>query len=380
MKEKTLNLIFFCAYFLTIVSDIFNNVIFLESVLVIVDIVSIFLLVVVIFDKVIYRKVYTYKELIGLLILLVFIMYSAFKSDNRALLKLPFLLIAFKGIDFNNFIKKDFYFRIVLVGTLLFMYSLGLTNNGVLEIRNGFIRNSFGTGHPNEIAFYLTMICLDYYYIESLKEKAKMGKPILLSIAVCILIFLFMGSRTNILLISMLSIIFLLRNKIKIWLNNKIFINIISNLFLICLIVTLLLTYFYKSDNSIMSSLNKILSNRIFISNLYIDAYTGITLFGRNLNNTQLPLDNAYINLYLRYGIMLTIYISIIYYKSFKNMIAKKQNYILIFIMALFLIYGLSETPMYIPAKNPYIMLLLLAFIDNNKSLGEEKENENNNA
>lgn len=361
MKEKTSNTMFYFSYFLIILSDIFNNISFLHSLLDVIDILSILLLSSIILDKIV-RKKYTLRELLSSFFLLMIIIISIFISDNRALIKLPFLIIAFKGINFKSFIKKDITFRTILVSFLLVLYTLGFANSGIIEIRNGLIRNSFGTSHPNEFAFYLAMICIDYYYIESLKDRPRMAKPILVSVIVEIVLYLFTGSRTNIFLVGIISIVFIFREKIIACLKNRILVKIVINLFLICLILTLVLTYLYTSNSSFMIWLNDICSNRIFISKLYIDAYGGNKLFGVNMNDTNLPLDNAYINLYLRYGIILTIYFVIIYRKSIKNMIAN-QEYILVYIIEILLIYGLLETPMYIAAKNPYALLLIYGFV-----------------
>ena len=43
-------------------------------------------------------------------------------------------------------------------------------------------------------------------------------------------------------------------------------------------------------------------------------------------------------------------------YKAKLKKLIKNKEYVLVIVLAIFSIYGLSETPMYIPAKNPYIL------------------------
>lgn len=350
-----INLLFYIAYFLIIASDIFDNISIFKNVLIIVDIVSVLLLSIVILVK---RKID-----IKMFVFLILVFISAIISDDRSLVKLPFLLMAFNGIEFNEFIKKDFIFRIILVCILFLFNGLGITDNGILEIRNGFVRNSFGLGHPNSFAFYLTIISLDYYYIESKKNNPNILRPFLFSLLMIFFIFLFVGSRTNILIISLFSILFLARNKIT--LKSSSF---FSYAFGICMILSVILAYIYNPNNNVLSVLDNILSRRLYLSNYFLNNYN-ITLFGNKVITSKFyALDNAYINLFIRYGIVLSFYLIIMFKNASKKLI-KNKEYVLVIVLAIFSIYGLSETPMYIPAKNPYILLLSFSWISNRKNL-----------
>ena len=345
-----INTLFYIAYFLIIASDIFDNILIFKNLLIVVDIISILLLILVIVIK---RKIE-----IKMLIFLVLIGVSTIVSDDRSLLKLPFLLMAFNGIEFKDFIKKDLIFRVTLVGILFIFNFIGITNNGVLEVRNGFMRNSFGLGHPNSFAFYLTVICLDFYYIENQKEKSNIVKPLIISMCIVAFIFLFVGSRTNILIISLFSLLFLLERKIKIKIKNR---SIIPYIFAICMIISIAFAYGYNSNNEILNLIDKLLSRRLYLANYFVTKYD-ITLFGNNVITSQFyALDNAYINIFVRYGVTLAVYFVIMFRNTTKNLIEKKE-YVLAIILTIFAIYGISETPLYIPAKNPYILLLVFSW------------------
>ena len=171
-------------------------------------------------------------------------------------------------------------------------------------------------------------------------------------------IFLFVGSRTNILIISLFSLLFLLKNKIKIKIKNR---SIIPYIFAICMIISIAFAYGYNSNNEMLNLIDKLLSRRLYLSNYFVTKYD-ITLFGNKVITSQFyALDNAYINIFVRYGVALVVYFVIMFRNTTKNLIEKKE-YVLAIILTIFAIYGVSETPMYIPAKNPYILLLVFSW------------------
>lgn len=366
LKNISVSLLFYIAYFLIIMSDIFNSISAFENVLNIIDVISIGILMVVIISN---KKVG--KNEILLWSFLVIAAISALESNDRSLLKLPFLLLAFKNINFNKFINLDMFFRVILIIVLMLFNIAGITDNGILEVRGGFVRNSFGLGHPNSFAFYIVMICLDYFYINSIKEENSIIKPLLLVIFAITFIFFFVGSRTNIIILMLIYIVFLLKNKIRF--GEK---NIIIYSFGICMLVSILCAYLYDSNNNFFVSFDNILSRRLYLSNYFVNKYP-LTLFGNKVITGEFyALDNAYVNLFVRYGIVLSIYFIVMFKNTFKNLIKNKQ-YTLVLVLTIFSIYGISETPMYIPAKNPYILLLALSWVNNTKIIKEGKSKNN---
>ncbi len=366
LKNISVSILFYIAYFFIIMSDIFNSISAFENVLNIIDVISVGILMVVIISN---KKVGKNEILLWLFLIIVAI--SALKSNDRSLLKLPFLLLAFKNINFNKFIKLDMFFRLILITVLMLFNIAGITDNGILEVRDGFVRNSFGLGHPNSFAFYIVMICLDYFYINSIKKENSIIKPLLLVIIAIAFIFFFVGSRTNIIILILIYIVFLLKNKIKF--GEK---NIIIYSFGICMLGSILCAYLYDPNNSFFVSLDNILSRRLYLANYFVNKYP-LTLFGNKVvTGGFYALDNAYVNLFVRYGIVLSVYFIVMFRNTFKTLIKNKQ-YTLVLVLTIFSIYGISETPMYIPAKNPYILLLALSWVNNTKKIKEGK-NKNN--
>lgn len=347
--------IFYVSYFLMIFSDVFDNVSYLKNILNIFDILSVVLLFFILIKK-IYdeKKSFLLDNNLTIIFGLVSIVVSIV-SKNFSLLKLSFLILTFSCIDFDDFIKKDFILRGSLVISIMTMYFLNLVDIGIVEYRNGLMRNAFGMGHPNSFAFYLSILCLDLHYIYFMNHKKISVKPFIFSIILMGFNYLFVGARTNLILIIMIDFVFVLIRYIEV---PTIMAKIMQHSFLIVSLVSIILGYLYV-DNKIWNILNSLLSNRLYLSKMFL-MNLPITLFGNYIPlDSFFVLDSAYINIFLRYGICITIVFTLMFSNTFSKLFSEKKE-ILCFVLVCLLIYGFSESPIYIPAKNPYILLLAL--------------------
>lgn len=356
---KSINKLFYISYALVVISDIFNSVPALHNILNVLDVSIIFFLIFIYAQKVISKKTYPTKYQFLLLSFSVFVAISAFLSDNRALLKLPFLLLAGYEINFTKLIKTDFAVRTVSLLSIVFLSTIGFANQTTFDIRSdGFIRNSFGMDHPNTFAFCLAILCADYFYLSSIKHKKISFTPIIFAISTIIFNLLYIDSRTSIFITALLTISYVLHKKIKFKLRA--IKPLIKNFFIICLGLSVFATLWYNSLNPTAEALDLLFSRRLFISQMHLNA-TGISIFGTPLTEIELgitsSLDNAYINLVIRYGLVVAAYFAVLYHMSFYRLIKNESTLLTLFSIT-FLVYGLSETPMYVPGKNPYILLL----------------------
>lgn len=348
-KKQILTLIFYVAYFFIIISDMFSQIKVISDYLNYFDYIALFLLIVVF---IIQNKNYHTKSLIYSVMLLIIGIITFIYSKDKTILKLIMLLITFKEIDFDKFIKTDCFLKIGLLLFVVLAFFLGFTNN-ILVYREGILRNAFGFSHPNKIGLYLMMISLESYYI---MRNKKIIIPFILSIIISSVIFLFIDSRTT-LLIIILNIIFICLNKIfknKI-LEKKIIEIVVKNLFLILTIITLILAHKFSFNNSFLVKLNQLLSYRISYNHYFLTNY-GINIFGNFVETSKyLILDSSYLNIILRFGYILFFCLYFLFYKSFKDMY-KKKNYILLIIFVLLLFYGFSESFLYKVSTNAFLL------------------------
>ncbi len=348
-RKKLMAWLFYISYFLIMVSDSFTQVRRMNMYLNYIDYLAVAILGIVFLIQ---SKKYRLKQIVFISLFILMTIVTMFISKDKNILKLVLLILAFKDLDFDRFIKKDFYFKISIIILLAILYFLGLTDNN-LVYREGILRNSFGFKHPNNLGLYLMMICLDYYYMH---KNNSIIKPVLLSIIVCLLIYKFIDSRTTFIVIIGATILIIinkiLKNRVV---NNRIVKFVSKNLFLILLIVSIVFVYLYQRGINFTYTLNRLLTGRIYLNSLFLSQYP-INFLGHDiLTNEKLILDSSYFNILLKYGLICILF----FYQVFNHTIKsayKNKNYIMVIIFIVLLFYGFSESFLYKVSANAFLL------------------------
>lgn len=374
-KQQIVAILFYIAYFFILLSDMFVKVKSISNFLSYFDYFSILILI---FVFIMQSKKYSYKSLIFTVFLIGISIWSSIISKDKTILKLVLLLINFKDIDFDKFIKKDFIFKSILIIAVIILYYLGMTNN-VMVYREGIFRNAFGFSHPNLFAAYLMILCFDLFYINRNKS---FKIPIIFSILISFFIYKYVDSRTT-LIIILLAIFLIVTRKIIIEkvCNNKIISFIFKNLFLIFLIVSIFSAYKYDASNEMWSAVNKIFSGRLRLNYYFLSNYN-INLFGNNvITNEYLILDNSYINVLLRFGISTLFFLDLLFRRAVSKSIEDKNSVLLIIFILLF-IYGVSESYLYKVSRNAFLLYFstVLNTISNRKIVNNKSNKIKDNA
>lgn len=351
--------LFLLSFFLLMISTFCGRVIFLNNILEYLKSIAIILLL---FNCFIQSKIYKKNELIKIILAIVISFIVYYISKDSTILILTLLILSSKNIKFEEFIKYDFYYRIIVLIFVVSMYYLGLTEEFVL-FRDGLERISFGFSHANIFGFFLSMTIVDFIYLH--KNNFKFIYCLFI-IPIIFVIDYYSDSRTSTIFLTLVLVfcLFYKTNIINI-IYNKIFKKIISNSFLIFTIITLLAIYLYSIDNSIGLKLDNIFSLRLSYSLKFLNNYD-ITLFGNNLilisteiasklGVTSLILDNAFVHILLRYGLIVYITFAYLFNKIFKMAYIEK-NTLLIIIVLLLMVYGLMETYLFKIMYNGFIM------------------------
>ena len=106
----------------------------------------------------------------------------------------------------------------------------------------------------------------------------------------------------------------------------------------------------------------------------------GVPIFGQRVYVTEderkmagiqsrIWLDNAYVNVLLRYGIVIFLIFSIAYFCLLKTLVLQKQ-YMLATLLFLYALYGIMENGLYMITHN--IFLIMFSVLLYRKSLREE--------
>ncbi len=368
--------IFYFNYYILLAELMLNNIKFLELPLKYLSYISIISL----FFYIIIHRDYDKKTFLKLLLCTLLVIMVTFVSKNKQLFKLFTLLIAFKDINFDEFLSKDFKYRIFLLIVVIFSNFFGLSTNYIKYRLDGSVRYSLGFSHPNILGLHTIILCLEYIYINRNREKKRLSLFIV-SIATFLFNIFITDSRICI-IVSALSLLYLCIKKKQLEKIYKIIPFFIKNIYTILFIIVFILAINYSESNRLISKINELSSARLLCAKYYLKNSNIYALFGnyisrlQDLNNPMfLPLDIGYLHLLIRYGLIITVLMLYMYYKALKYLFNNK-NYELISIMVLFASYSTMEANAMIGIFNPFLMLLSVFFYEvKDKAIIKEKRN-----
>ena len=349
MKNSNIRLnklIFYVSYTLIIFSTMFKQVTGINNLLETLSTIGIMLLLINCVSNI--NKLNINKVLI-LFISVLMAVITKITSKSNTIFILILLIIAAKNIKLEELIKYDLKIKIPFMIIIVVLYFLRMTDVN-LHYRNGIIRHSMGFSNPNVFSTYILAIIVEYLYLRRKKVNAK--DLIIIIIGIFIIDF-YADSRTQIFCLIILAlIVYINKYTGKKFLNNSIVNFIVSNIFIILTIFSLLIIYFYGQGNDIVQDIDVQTSGRIKqISEVFNEYH--VNLFGNKLDlvtslqakltgKQQTALDNVYIYSLLSYGIIPFIIMCIAMKKYMKTTIKENED-ILRTIMLVFLIGGLME-------------------------------------
>lgn len=347
-------LFFYLAYTFILLQAIFNNVPSLTPLYGIID----KLVIVLIFLTILFQnQIYRIKEIAWVVIIFAIVVISYFLSKDNIILKAIMLIIASKDINFKKFIKFDLVIKVIFCFIIIIFSQIGIAENYVILRADGTIRQSLGFSHPNALAAYWLSICCDYIYLAFNKNK-------IIKLFICTIITFIIGyitdSRTVIICVSLMIILLLYNN----YLNNKIIKKIVIFLPYLLFALSLSSAYLYKSSD-LIKNIDRLLSKRIYYTEQYLQKYD-INLFGqkietvssvqsRLLNISPQILDNSYIVLLLKFGIIL-LFCSCLLLSLRLKLSYRERDKLLIIILIIFMIVGLFENWLIKINYNPFIL------------------------
>lgn len=263
-----------------------------------------------------------------------------FFSENSVLIKALLIIIAAKGVKFNNIVKFDIKIKFIFIFLIIGLSITGVINNYIL-IRNNTnqLRYSLGFIHPNIFSSFFLTLCIEYIYLKYYKIKKI---EYLLIIIIMFFVNLITDSRTCIYIVILLIILCIyfknFSNKFE---RNKILKNIIIYLTTIFSIISLILSKNFNIYNNNYININNLFSGRIQQANKFINEY-GLSLFGQKVQIISYRdaldkgikaaiLDNAYINMFTIYGVI-TLIIFCYGFTILSKKFIKEKNIIFLYV------------------------------------------------
>ena len=322
------------------------------------------------------------KEWIKLLLLLIITLVFGIYTRDLYWSILIIFIYASKNINLENILSIIILFSAMIC--VLCACSVGLLPD-VLTARNSssldnFVRHSFGFYHSNVLP--LIVLYLELYYVLLEKEKAK-SSVILVGVGIHVVLFIFCNSRNAFLLAVLFSVLIFgekyigTNRKIKkvFYLITKYMVPFLS-IFSFSMLFLLLRGGIWDVVDSAFSGrfrlgiykmrrigihLINIMSNEEFKSDYVMHA-----------NGTMLDtvvLDNGYLYIILRYGILLILFYFLVSFILSKK--AKGNMYVLIVLLSVFAMNFIDNDLV------DYLFLPFILIAFNNSQLLEEVDSGN---
>lgn len=364
-----LDLVFIIGYICTVASEMFYTISFVQNLLPVLNVFGmacIFLYTS--YHLLIQKNKQQTLVFCGLIIISV---ASYFMSDDTIPIKLYLLTIAVIFYSFKHCIELDFKIRTIMLITVLLCSGLNLTTNFETFARmDGSLRYTLGFAHPNAFGIYSSMIVIEKLYLDySNNKRSIIIQNIILSTIVLVINIFVTNSRTTCILLFVTVVIYLIpKNKITKFFQHPIMKILERYSIFLFAIISLILISIGQSSSIIASKINSLLSFRPRLFAQYYDSF-GFTFMGNSLPSQvsgRTPLDNTYLTIFIKYGIIHFVILSTTIIKSIIKMQTKK-DYFLIYILNIILFFGIMETSAIKPGINPFILALSYAIPQNTK-------------
>ena len=310
---------------------------------------------------------YSFREFIGMGVLIILGGISAVLIGNTSILVAFFIVIGMKNIDFMTALKIVFYVRLVSCVMVLLGAVTGFVDNLeiVREAGSNQIRNAMGYAHPNTFGIYCFDI-ISLWFILYGRKKWKL--KLLIAFIVNIFSFTMTNSRTSFLLnifyLAMVLMVNFMKDRKKLQFMAKFS-------FPFCLGINLFLPLLLNTG--IGQKLDRMLSYRIRLSESFIRVY-GISPFGKKIANSVSSayywhLDSGFLNLLIQFGFIIGLVCLVLYWHTGKMEFTNKYIYAAVIGFAF---YGIIEDVISSFLFNYLWIILGAAFYD---MLSPKKEN-----
>ena len=272
---------------------------------------------------VLFCKIYLQKrsEILWAIIFAVAFGIVAYTANQTQLLLVAGLLICSKVTTFRRIVQVSLFSTtislVVVVGSSL----IGVIPDYTYERWNGVV-HSFGFSYYSEIPFILLFAMMEYMYLR--KKKLSILELAVLTAASYVVFHLFM-LRLAFVLTILCIVLYIIVVKYKIMNLRSKCMGFFAKLgFPVCAIVSFALAYFYNKDNVLLSTLDNLLSTRLYNGHLAFERYD-VTLFGQwieMVGNTEMNymngkeyfyIDCGYLFSLISYGCVFTVLLICLY-------------------------------------------------------------------
>lgn len=271
-----------------------------------------------------------------------------------SLVMLLLFIVSYDGVSITRLARITLISGFLSIAVIVLLWFFGVANDVILtRSLTGFERHSFGFTHPNALGMLLLNLSMVWVFLTKGEGIVKnLGLPVLIIIAN----FLFIDSRSSIVLIGTLIFVALFRDLAPQYVKRAFWKIPIHFLYVFIVALVLFSIIHFPQSNQALEIIDNLLSGRISLANGYYQYY-GITLLGSDIrigeiinrdmlsyfSTQRATVDCGYVYLLLSGGIASFISFVALYCWALRK-IWLARNGILLAIAFVGLISGVLET------------------------------------
>lgn len=317
--------------------------------------------------QIVFMQLYTKRELVIIIIITLPIVISTGLSGNKSLISLWMFIVAAKKICFDRLIETAYKILLLMVPMVIFFRLMGVLDDYTI-MRGSVQRFSLGFSHPNQLGLRIFQLILCHCYVNRDKLSVTCFSNIVLA---TVFTFIIPNSKTAYISLMVFLILILFYEYIQ-KKNSIITKRFASSLVigtLLLNVLSLIFSYIDVNKNTALSQIDKWMSARFSWCHIVWQIY-GVSFWGQKVYvsegerklagiQNRLYLDNAYVSILLRYGVIVFLIFSFFYIYLIYKKVDQKQ-YILAIILFLYALYGVMENGFFMVTHN----IFLIAFAD----------------
>lgn len=299
-------------------------------------------------------------------------------SHNIQPIVFVIMLVALSDEGFEEFLKPILLTHIAFMILTIVLSKMGIIEQVVIGRNNSdVIRQSLGYMYPLELHGHFFIIVLMYILFR--KEKYTWSECLGIN-GLNIVLFQFSDARTDVIMVFVVSVLALLLQYIKTdWLINKKMLWLYAIGTIAFVVIPFIMTIAFNPTNEFEATLNRALSNRLYITN-YVIEEEGLPIFGKemewvgfgrtgtNIEETYNWVDFSFIKDTIDYGLVFTGIFTCGWIYMFYDQIKKRSKYGILVVMVL-LLSCIIEYRSFLPHIYPLILLMAPAIMVENKDI-----------
>ncbi|MBQ6587458.1 MAG: hypothetical protein IJI01_02125 [Butyrivibrio sp.] len=337
------------------------------------DFMNILVLVLLILQVVVFQK-YTFKEMVLIFAISLPIILATLNSNSKTMMSTWIFIIAVKYIDLDKTIKISYIVQGLMTLLVIYMYYAVIIEETV-TYRGSLLRHSLGFIHPNQLGVRVFLLIICHCYLR--RNRIGILEYIIVSLGAWV-VKRVADSKTAFYALVILLVLLLVYGIAKRFDNGKeIFSNSMIMIFFAANIISISLSVFNIMSNDLLKKIDIYMSRR-FSQCHRTYQYYGLSIFGKDIQllvkrNIVSPiyhfwLDNAYMAILLRYGIVV-FFIFMGLYLSTMIYLRETGECKLLMIPALYSIYGIMENNFFSMSQNFFLILLSYSIYRSNVGL-----------